>query len=307
MLTRDNFHAVTDGEIYRSAQLSPDKLQEVVEEYGIKTVLSLRKMKPGDGWSEKEKAMSTTLGIGYRNIPLGDTLMIRSDELLNLRDLIEDAPKPLLIHCKAGADRTGLAGVMTKLLDGSSSLEEARAQVSFKYYVVRDDSMGIPFFDSYSAWLTDTGLEHSKDQFNWWLENQYADLSGNIHFLVNPIEDQLWERPLGLIDEGREFQIKRSETDILNLSGWAFDTRNVSSLDSISAYLGEVRLEKTSYGIHQPWLIEDFAKEAYLDSGWTASQPLQDFADGCHDLLFKFNRRDGSSWSSPPSARICIH
>ena len=250
--------------------------------------------------------MATSLGLEYHNIPTGITLPMRIDELLYLRDLIDHAPKPLLIHCKAGADRTGLAGVMTKLLDNSSSPEEARAQVSILYHAMRSDSMGIPFLNLYTSWLNATGNKHSRDRFNQWLENEYIDRSGNIHYLVNPIEGQVWERPWGLIDEGRVFEVKRSNTDTLDLSGWAFDTRNTSLLEGLDVYLGNVPLKNSDYGIHQPWLIEDFGKQEYLNSGWTASQSLQAFADGCHDLFITFKRLDGSRWTTPAAARICI-
>jgi len=307
MLTKDNFHTVIPGEIYRSAQLSPGKLEKVVAEHGIRTVISLRRPRPDQGWYGKEKAVAESLGIVHHDIAMDLTFSPRIDHLLELRDLIQNAPRPLLVHCKAGADRTGLASIMVKLLDGSSSLAEAREQVSWKYYVSRDDSMGIPFFNGYAAWLDTVGLEHSTDRFNQWLENEYVDLSGNIHFLVDAIGDQVWERPWGLIDEGREFQARRMETYSLDLSGWAFDTRNISLIDSVEVELAGVRFEQSAYGISQPWLINDFGREEYLDSGWTASHPLEDFDDGCYELLLTFNRQDGSSWSSPPAARICIH
>lgn len=307
MLTRNNFHEVIPGEIYRSAQLSAAKLQQVVAEYGIQTIINLRRPRPGQDWYKQEMAMVKSLGIAHHDIALDLTFSPRIDQLLELRDLIENAARPLLLHCRAGADRTGLASIMVKLLDGSSSLTEARAQVSWKFHVSRESSMGIPFFDGYSAWLKTSDRVHSKGNFNQWLENEYIDLSGNIHFLVNAIEEQIWERPWGLFAEGHEFQVRRSETDTVDLSGWAFDTRNISLIDSVEVYLGGVLFEESWYGISQPWLIRDFGKVEYLDSGWMASHPLEDFEDGCHELVLKFNRRDGSSWTSPPSALICIH
>ena len=307
MLTKDNFHVVIPGEIYRSAQLSAGKLEAVVTDHGIQTVISLRRPKPGKGWYKNEKAMAESLGIAHHDIAMDLTFSPRIDHLLELRDLIENAPKPLLVHCKGGANRTGLASIMAKLLDGSSSLADARAQVSWKFLVTRDNSVGIPFFDGYSAWLNASDQEHSTDKFNEWLENEYIDLSGNIHFLVDPIEEQIWKRPWGLIEDGYEFQVRRSETDTLDLSGWAFDTHDISVLDSVEVYLNDIRFEESWYGIYRPWLFKDFGKEAYLDSGWMVSHPLEDFEDGCHELVLKFNRRDGSNWTSPPSARICIH
>ena len=306
MLTKNNFHEVIPGEIYRSAQLSAGTLKSVVEKHGIQTVVSLRRPRPAERWYKNEKKAVDGLGTAHHDIAMDLTFSPRIDHLLELRDLLEEAPKPLLVHCRAGADRTGLAAMMAKLLDGSSSLAEARAQVSWEYHAFRDNSMGIPFFDGYSAWLASEGLEHSSDHFNRWLENEYVDLSGNIHFLVDAIEGQLWQRPWGWIGEGHEFQVNRPDTDKLELSGWAFDTRNTTLVDSVEVYLGGIRFEDSWYGIYQPWLLKDFGKEEYLDSGWMASHPLDRFEDGCHELVLKFIRSDGSSWTSPPSARICI-
>ena len=250
LLTRNNVHEVIPGEIYRSAQLSTGTLENVVEQHGIKTVLSLRRPKPGKSWYINEKATAGSLGIEHYDIALDLTFSPRIDHLLELRDLLEGAPKPLLVHCRAGADRTGLAALMVKLLDGTSSLEEARAQVSWKYHVVRDNSMGIPFFDKYAAWLEGSDLMHTKDQFNHWLENEYVDLSGNIHFLVQQIRGQIWERPWGLINEGHTFELNRSDSDVLELTGWAFDTRHESLLESVEVFFhlttSRVRYENDS-------------------------------------------------------------
>ena len=146
----------------------------------------------------------------------------------------------------------------------------------------------------------------SADHFNSWLENDYLDLSGNIHFLVDKYEDQVWWRPWGLINDGFEFQVDRSDKDLLELSGWAFDTRNTSLLKGVEVYLGDVQFADTWYGIYQPWLLKHFNKEQYLDSGWMASHALDDFADGCHDLKLRFIRLDGSTWTTPPAGRYCI-
>ncbi len=306
LLTRNNFHEVIPGEIYRSAQLSAGKLESIVEQHGIKTVVSLRRPKPNKRWYKNEKAMAESLGIEHHDITMDLTFSPRIDHLLELRDLLENAPKPLLVHCRAGADRTGLAAIMAKLLDGTSSLAEARAQVSWKFYAVRDSSMGIPFIEAYAAWLESSDLSHSKEQFNYWLENEYVDLSGNIHFLVHQIRGQIWERPWGLIGEGHTFELKLSDSDVLELTGWAFDTRHKSLIESVAVSLGDVIFAETWYGIYQKELLVDFGVEEYLDSGWIASHPLDQFADGCHELKLTFTRLDGTIWTAPPAGRICI-
>ena len=306
-LARNNFHEAIPGQLYRSAQLSAGKLKRVVAEHGIRTVISLRRPRTGERWYRNEIAIAAELGIAHHDIALDSTFSPRIDQLLELRDLLQNAPRPILVKCRAGADRSGLAVMMSTLLDGHSSMEEARVAISWKYYAFRDDSIGLPIFDEYSAWLDASGQRHSSELFNHWLENEYLDLSGNLHFLIDPIRGQLWERPWGLIAEGHEFEVRRKEGPELELSGWAFDTRNESLLEGVELRLGGVVFQETWYGIYQPWLIDDFGKEAYLDSGWSASHPLEDFEDGCHDLLLTFTRQDGSSWTSPPAAQICIN
>ncbi|MFT5139484.1 MAG: protein tyrosine/serine phosphatase [Lysobacterales bacterium] len=306
ILTRNNFHVVLPGEVYRSSQLSDGKMKEVVQEHGLQTVISLRRPHRQKSWYTKEIETLNELGVERHEIGLDLTFSPRIDHLLELRDLLQNAPRPLLVYCRAGADRTGLASVMTKLLDGSSTLEQARAQVALEFLAVREDSIGILVFDKYAAWLKSEGFSHASPLFNQWLENEFIDLSGNIHFLVDQIRGQLWERPWGLIGDGFEFEVKRSESSVLELSGWAFDTRNTTLVESVEVYLGDVKFEENWYGIYQPWLINDFGKEEYLDSGWLAHQSLDAFADGCYELKLKFTRLDGTSWTSPPSGRICI-
>jgi undecaprenyl-diphosphatase len=307
VLTKNNFHELIPGEIYRSAQLSAGTLEDVVEKHDIKTVVSLRRPRPDKDWYQNEKQKAGELGIGHHDIAMDLTFSPRIDHLRKLRDLIREAPKPMLVHCRAGADRTGLAAIMAKLLDGSSSLEEARAQVDWKYHVVRDDSMGIPFFDRYVAWLDSADQDHDTARFNHWLDTEYLDLSGNIHFLVDQIRGQLWQRPWGLHNEGHEFKVSREESSVLELSGWAFDTRNKTLVESVDVFVGGIKADESWYGIYQPWLIKDFSNESYVDSGWLANINLDQFENGCYDLELKFNRLDGSHWTSPPSGRICIN
>ena len=303
---KDNFHPVIEGQVYRSAQMSPATFKKKVAEYGIKTVVNLQRPKRNDGAWIMERATAALMGAEHHDIDMDLTFSPRIDQVRQLRDLLVNAPKPILVHCRAGADRTGLAAVMVKLLDGHSSLQEAREQIGLKYHVLRDNSIGIPFFDAYVQWLTSQELPHNTANFNHWLDEKFVDQSGNIHFLVDAIHGQLWERPWGLIDQGHEFKIRRSSTDVLKLSGWAFDTRHSALLESVQVFLGGIELKDVRYGTEQPWLLQDFPNPVYLYSGWRVSQPLSQFQDSCHELTLQFNRLDGSSWTSPPAARICI-
>ena len=303
LLNRAEMHTVIAGEVYASAQLPAAALEAAITEHGIRSLISLRRARPDRGWHQDEQQLAERLGLGYQNIDLDLEFAPRIDQLLALRNALREAPRPLLLLGRRGADRSELGAVMALLLDGATRPEEIRTQ-----WVRADDeeALGGPLLDAYNAWLAGNGTAHTPQAFNAWLDDEYLDLSGNIHFLVDAIRGQTWWRPWGLIEDGFEFEVRRDEGSHLQLSGWAFDTRHESLLAGVEVHLGGVVFEENWYGIHQPWLIDDFGKEAWLDSGWSASHPLQDFADGCHELTLNFTRLDGSRWTSPPAARICI-
>ena len=51
-----NFHEVDAGRFYRSAQLPPTILDEVIQDYGIRTVINLRGRSPHKEWYLQEVA-----------------------------------------------------------------------------------------------------------------------------------------------------------------------------------------------------------------------------------------------------------
>ena len=69
-----NLHAVIPGELYRSAQLSPAQLAEVVQRLGIRTVINLRGCCEGFDWYEQERRTLQVLGV-----QLWDCLLYTSD------------------------------------------------------------------------------------------------------------------------------------------------------------------------------------------------------------------------------------
>ncbi|MEQ4618930.1 MAG: dual specificity protein phosphatase family protein [Corticimicrobacter sp.] len=106
-----NFHEVIDGQVYRSAQPDGDDLREYVEEYGIRTVLNLRDEDHGE-WYQEESQAAAALGVRLVDYPVssGKGLSVAAAEELAL--LMQTLPKPLLIHCEHGANRTGLASAI---------------------------------------------------------------------------------------------------------------------------------------------------------------------------------------------------
>lgn len=128
-----NIHAIVKDEAYRSAQLSPELLGKTVHQYGIKTVLNLRGENTGSAWYDDEIDETRRLGITHVDFRMSAATELTFDEASKLIAIMKDAPKPLLIHCKAGADRTGLASALYMAAISKMGEEAAEQQISIRY------------------------------------------------------------------------------------------------------------------------------------------------------------------------------
>ena len=107
-----NFHAVIDGEVYRSAQMTGTQLSDYTAQVGLKSVLNLRGAAPDADWYQAEIADSARLGLVHADFALSASREVTNDEAVQLIVLMRTLPKPLLIHCKQGSDRTGLLAAL---------------------------------------------------------------------------------------------------------------------------------------------------------------------------------------------------
>lgn len=128
-----NFHTVAEGEVYRSAQPSPAALERYVREHGIRTVINLRGENPSDGWYQDEVATSRRLGLRHVDFRMSAKRGITRREAWRLIQIMQTAPKPILIHCESGADRTGLASALYVAGIQRRGEDAAEEQLSLKY------------------------------------------------------------------------------------------------------------------------------------------------------------------------------
>jgi uncharacterized protein (TIGR01244 family) len=129
----DNFHAVEDGAVYRSGQLSGAELSSRIRENGILTIINLRGDNVGSAWYDDEIRASAAAGVQHIDFPISADRELTREEVVQLAKFLERSNQPILIHCKAGADRSGLVSALYKLLIKNRPPEEAAAQLSFRY------------------------------------------------------------------------------------------------------------------------------------------------------------------------------
>lgn len=129
----DNFHPVVAGEVYRSAQPTPERIAEYQKNYAIKTIINLRGENAGSSWYDKEVAESLRLGINHVNFRMSARRELTMAQFDDLMALLRTVEKPVLIHCMSGADRSGLVSALYVAGVAGLGEEEAESQISFRY------------------------------------------------------------------------------------------------------------------------------------------------------------------------------
>ncbi|WP_411969729.1 dual specificity protein phosphatase family protein [Rhizobium sp. 3T7] len=127
-----NFHAVVAGQVYRSSQPSPQAIADFSKRYGIKTIISLRGGINSPAWNA-EVEQAKTLGIEHIDFPMSAYKELSPERAKELIQVMKDAPKPLLIHCLSGADRTGLASALYLAAISKTNEKVAEGQMSIFY------------------------------------------------------------------------------------------------------------------------------------------------------------------------------
>jgi hypothetical protein len=171
-LFENNFEEVDPGLVYRSAQPKGD-LEQVLNRYQIASVLNLRGGTEADWWYANE--VRATRGIDFYDLPLSADRRPSRRALLVLLDLFDRCRYPLLIHCKSGSDRTGLAcGLYLMSRRGVPPRRALRAFSIWNGHVplYGPERLHDPFLE-YDAYLTAHRLTHTPERLRAWVERDY--------------------------------------------------------------------------------------------------------------------------------------
>jgi protein tyrosine/serine phosphatase len=128
-----NIHTVEPGALYRSAQLGEGALADVIDDYHIKSVINLRGTVPQASWYRSEIAVSRAHGVAHYDFPLSANSLVDPSTMARISALLRSAPKPVLIHCQSGADRSGLVAALYEYAIAARRSTEAAAQLSLLY------------------------------------------------------------------------------------------------------------------------------------------------------------------------------
>src|SRR6185437_1960388 len=101
-----NFHWVVPGEAARAAQDYAGFLGPFLAGQGIAAIVNLRGNHPEFRWWRRETAICRKWGVAHFDAMLDSRLLPTRAMLAGLFDAFEAAPRPFLIKCSGGQDRT---------------------------------------------------------------------------------------------------------------------------------------------------------------------------------------------------------
>ena len=136
-----NLDEIAPG-VWRSNQPDRDRIRKY-RDMGMKTVLNLRGTNRRSPFLFEEEACHE-FGLALVSHALAARGLVQREVLLALLDSFETIERPLVMHCKSGADRAGLASALYLLHIEGATIAEAKKQLSFRYLHIRGSKTGGP-------------------------------------------------------------------------------------------------------------------------------------------------------------------
>jgi protein tyrosine/serine phosphatase len=167
-----NDHWISD-ELVRTNQPWPHQLARW-KARGIKTVVNLR-----GGFDASfhalEKDACARLGIELVDFTITSREVPSRERVLGAKQLFETLAYPALMHCKSGADRAGIMGVLYMHFRQGKPIAEALGQLDLRYLHVRHGKTGVLDY-TFERYLADG--EPKGMSFLEWVESPLYDPAG---------------------------------------------------------------------------------------------------------------------------------
>ncbi len=163
-----NFFEIAPG-VYRSNQPTHKRFLRY-KELGVRTVVNLRGEEKYSHYLFEKETLDE-LGILMVNAKLWARTAAGRDRIVHVIDCLRAAEKPMLFHCKSGADRAGFVAAMYLMIFEGKSVKKARKQLGLKYIHLDFTKTGVQDYilDVYAA-----RLKQGEIGFEQWIRTEYV-------------------------------------------------------------------------------------------------------------------------------------
>jgi protein tyrosine/serine phosphatase len=136
-----NLATVIPNKVYRSNHPTPFRLRLMARRLGIRTVINLRgKTQSGSDALSREAARE--LGLQFHDMAFESRGAPHKDRIMRLHGIYTSMPMPVVMHCKSGADRAGLASGLMVMFEGGTAAD-ALKQLSWRFGHIKQAKTGI--------------------------------------------------------------------------------------------------------------------------------------------------------------------
>lgn len=167
-LLRYNFHKISEG-AYRSSQPTMMQLERDVKKYRIKTILNLKGPNTNSAYYAFEVEKCKELGIKMVDITILSRSIPDAQKIKYAKEVFENIEYPMWMHCKAGADRTGIYATLFQYFHEHIPIEETNQLGLIPFGHLKHSKAGKVdyFFDKYMEYHQ----ENPDKDLIYWVEN----------------------------------------------------------------------------------------------------------------------------------------
>lgn len=162
-----NFWPVSEG-VWRSNQPTEARFRRYAR-MGVRTVVNLR---GADGFAHYhfEREACEALGLTLVDVKLHARRAVDRAWIVAVIDALRAAERPMIFHCKSGADRAGFVAALYQMVFDDVPVEKARRQLGLKFIHLEFTKTGVQGYilDVYAARLAQGGIG-----FEDWIRTEY--------------------------------------------------------------------------------------------------------------------------------------
>ncbi len=126
-----NFAPVVAGRVYRCNHPTPARLSELASRYHLHTLVNLRGHRRC-GSDALSRQAASQIGLDHVDMAFESRGAPHRERILRFEALYRGLRFPILMHCKSGADRAGLASGLVVMFEGGTAAEALR-QLSWRF------------------------------------------------------------------------------------------------------------------------------------------------------------------------------
>ncbi|MBE7620553.1 tyrosine-protein phosphatase [Gluconacetobacter entanii] len=168
-MTWTNFRTVIPGRVYRCNHPTPWRLAMATRRLHLKTLVNLRGHRQC-GSDALSRDAAHRLGLRHIDMAFESRNAPHRDRIERFEKIYRSLTFPMLMHCKSGADRTGLAAGLVLLFEGGTARDALR-QLSWKNGHFNSSRTGVldAFFLRYQA------EAEGRIPFMQWVRTEYDE------------------------------------------------------------------------------------------------------------------------------------